>query len=160
MSTSSRRGARPYRRKRSKPYCGTSTAYWDGRTAWPVCLGGYSPRPRSREVRVDGADALAAAHGAFESGNRSVPADHSVRQGLGGAGDPPDLRRASACPYGADVGAGALASTASSITGHVDFVSRSRSIPLLTACGSSLGRSYATNAYSVATPRGRVDVAH
>ena len=31
---------------------------------------------------------LAAAHGTFESGNRSVPADHSVRQGLGGAGDP------------------------------------------------------------------------
>ena len=88
-----------------------------------------------------------------------MPADHSVRQGLGGAGDPPDLRRASACPYGADVGAGALGSTASPITGHVDFVSRSRSIPLLTACGSSLGRSYATNAYSVATPRGRLDVA-
>ena len=60
---------------------------------------------------------------------------------------PPDLRRTSACPCGADVGAGALASTASSITGHVDFVSRSRSLSLLTACWSSLGRSYAANAY-------------
>ena len=105
------------------------------------------------------ADALGAARCAFESGNRSVTVRHSVRQSLAGAGDPPDLRRASACPYGADVGAGALGSTASPITGHVDFVSRSRSIPLLTACGSSLGRSYATNAYSVATPRGRLDVA-
>ena len=30
-------------RKRSKPYCGTATAYWDGRTAWPAYLDGYSP---------------------------------------------------------------------------------------------------------------------
>ena len=30
-------------RKRSKLYCGTSMVYWDGRTAWPAYLGGYSP---------------------------------------------------------------------------------------------------------------------
>ena len=40
------------------------------------------------------------------------------------------------------IAAGGLASTASSITAHVDFVSCPRSIPLLTACGSGLRRSY------------------
>ena len=68
MSTSSRCGARPFRQKRAKPYCGTSMAYWDGRTAWPACLGGYSPWPRSQEVRV--LDAAAAVRvGSTETGH-------------------------------------------------------------------------------------------
>ena len=46
MSTSSRRGARPFRRKRAKLYCGTSTAYCEGRPAWPACLGGVSLKAR------------------------------------------------------------------------------------------------------------------
>ena len=46
MSTSSRRGARPSRRKRATLYCGTAMAYCEGRTAWPACLGGVSLKAR------------------------------------------------------------------------------------------------------------------
>ena len=46
MSASSRRGARPFRQKRATLYCGTAMAYCEGRTAWPACLSGYSPKAR------------------------------------------------------------------------------------------------------------------
>ena len=147
MSTSSRRGARPYRRKRAELYCGTATAYCEGCTAWPACLSGVSPKARLTRSTSEWRRAACHSIRRLRERKHPVQACHSVRQAVVGQATPPDLRRASACPYGADVGAGSLASTASSITGHVDFVSRPRSILLLTACGSGLGRSYVANVY-------------